>query len=72
VIWCHQQVNLLNLKGGFDKTSSLKPSSGDERFQLELIGIFKLIFRGLKIAGKSLWLDKAIPEILKPHFMFLS
>ena len=31
----------------------------------ELIGIFKLIFRGLKNPGKWLWLDKVISEILK-------
>ncbi len=37
--------------------------------------IFKLTFRGLKNAGKSLWLDKTIPEILKllkMSFMLLS
>jgi hypothetical protein len=33
----------------------------------ELTGVFKLTFWGLKNADKSHWLDKAIPEILKPH-----
>ncbi len=33
VIWCHRQVNLLNLKRGFNESSSLKPSTGDERFR---------------------------------------
>jgi hypothetical protein len=65
---------LLNLKRGFDENISLKPTSGDERFslfKLELIEIFKLTFPGLKSYGNSLRLDKAIPEILKPHKMFL-
>ncbi len=34
--------------------------------QPELIGIFKLTFRGLQMPGKWLWLDKVISEILKP------
>ncbi len=40
----------------------------------EMIGIFKLTFPRLKNAGKSLWLDKAIPGILTAlnGFMFLS
>jgi hypothetical protein len=38
----------------------------------ELIGIFKLTFRGLRNASKSLWLVKVIPGILKPHLMVLS
>ncbi len=41
----------------------------------ELIGILKLTSRGLKNAGKSLWLDKAIPETFQPQwnsFIFLS
>ncbi len=33
-IWCHLQVNLLNLYRGFDETNSLKPSSGEEWFWL--------------------------------------
>jgi hypothetical protein len=35
----------------------------------EFKGIFKLTFQGLKNAVKSLRLDEAIPEILKPHQM---
>jgi hypothetical protein len=34
VIWCHRQVNLLNLIKGFDEMSSLKPSSEDKGFWL--------------------------------------
>jgi hypothetical protein len=67
VIWCHRQVNLQSHKGGFDETSSLKPSSGDKRFRSESIGIFTLTFRGLRNAYMSLRLDNAIPEILQPH-----
>jgi hypothetical protein len=32
----------------------------------ELIGIFTFTFRRRKNASKSLWLDKATPEFLKP------
>ncbi len=33
----------------------------------KFIGIFKFDFQELKNIGKSLWLDKVIPETLKPH-----
>jgi len=56
-----------NLKRGFDETSSLKPSFPGQRIpvcsQPELVGIFKVTFRGLKNAGKSLLLEKPITEI---------
>ncbi len=42
------------------------PGTSDSGFK-EFIGVFDLIFRELKNAGKSLRLDKAIPEILKAH-----
>jgi hypothetical protein len=37
----------------------------------DLIEIFKLTFQGQKNDVKSLWLDKAIPGILKAHQMVL-
>jgi hypothetical protein len=40
LIWCHQQVNSINLKRGFDETSNLKPSSGVERFLAGIDGNF--------------------------------
>jgi hypothetical protein len=58
-------------KENLDETSSLKPSFPGKRIpvcQPELVGIFKVTFRGLKNAGKSLLLDKAITEIRTKWF----
>ncbi len=60
-----------NLKWGFDETSSVSHLPIPACCKPELIGIFKLTFRGLKNSGKSLWLDKAIPEFLQPHLLIL-
>ncbi len=61
VIWGRRKVILLKLPKVIFRGQAIPACP-----KPELIGIFKLTFRGLKNPGKWLWLDKFISEILKP------